>query len=241
MPCKLEKDLKILVSQCDNRALFSIPNAFSLFGDLASEHAPMIGLGSDVLAEKGLFWVAVRTKIRINRLPHMNDDVIAESWPEAPGRVRCIRYYSLSDSASSLIEGKTEWAIINIESGRPQKLSEVYPEGISHLEDTACDDDFHKLSDNFEGAVLLGKYTVRSTDIDIGQHMNNARYIHALFGLFSTSELEKMSITDIEINFRAQSYEGDELSFLTRTADDGAREIGIIRPDGTVAATVRIA
>lgn len=240
MLCKLEKNSKILVSQSDNRGRFSIPSVFSLFGDLASEHAPIIGLGSDVLAEKGLFWVAVRTKIKINRLPLMNDNVLAESWPEAPGRVRCVRYYSLSDFGGSLIEGKTEWAIINIESGRPQKLSEVYPGGMTHLEDTVCEGDFHKISDNFEGSELIGKYTVRSTDIDIGQHMNNARYIHALFGLFSTSELEKTSISDIEINFRSQSYEGEELSFHARTADDGAQEIGIIRPDGTVAATVRI-
>ena len=241
MSCKLERNMKIFVSQCDNRSALSVPSIFSLFGDLASEHAPMIGLGSDVLAKKDLFWVAVRTKIKINRLPLMNDDVLAESWPEAPGRVRCIRYYSLSDNSGSLIEGKTEWAIINIESGRPQKLSEVYPEGIVHLEDTVCEDDFHKISDKFEGAELLGKYTVRSTDIDIGQHMNNARYIHALFGLFSTAELEKMNITDVEINFRSQSYEGDELSFYTRIADDGATEIGALRPDGTVAVTIRLA
>ena len=241
MPCKLEKELKVLVSQCDNRANFSIPNIFSLFGDLASEHAPMIDLGSDVLAEKGLFWVAVRTKIKINRLPLMNDDIIAKSWPEAPGRVRCIRYYSLSDAGGSLVEGKTEWAIINIENGRPQKLSEVYPEGMTHLEDTVCNEDFHKISDDFSESALLGKYIVRSTDIDIGQHMNNAKYIHALFGLFSTEELEKMSIGDIEINFRSQSYEGDELSFFSRNAEDGATEIGVLRPDGTVAATIRIA
>ena len=241
MPCKLEKSLKTLVSQCDNHGKISIPNVFSLFGDLASEHAPMIGLGSDVLAEKGLFWIAVRTKIKVRRLPLMNSDFLAESWPEAPGRVRCNRYYSLSDADGSLVEGKTEWAIINLESGRPQKLSEVYPEELIHLEDTVCDEDFHKLSDKFEDAALLGKYTVRSTDIDIGQHMNNAKYIHALFGLFSTSELDEMDITDVEINFRSQAYEGDELSFYIRNSEDGAREIGAIRPDGTVAATIRIA
>lgn len=241
MLCKLQKDMKVLISQCNNHSKLSVPSVFSLFGDLASEHAPMIGLGSDVLAEKDLFWVAVKTKIKINRTPLMNDIFHAETWPEAPGRARCIRYYSLSDSEGNLFEGKTEWAIINIESGRPQKLSEVYPEGIVHLPDTVCNEDFHRISDNFEGCELLGKYTVRSTDIDIGQHMNNAKYIHALFGLFSTKELETMNITDVEINFRSQSYEGDELSAFIRHGEYGASEIGILRPDGTVAATIRIA
>lgn len=241
MSCKLEKDIRISVSQCDNHAKLSFPNIFSLFGDLASEHAPMLGLGSDALSEKSLFWVAVKTKIKLNRAPIMDSTVHAGSWPEAPGRVRCVRYYSISDNDGTMIEGKTEWAIINIDSGRPQKLSEVYPEGITHLTETVCNDEFHKISDNFEGGDLFGEYTVRSTDIDIGQHMNNARYIHALFGLFSTNELDKLNITDVEINFRSQAYEGDKLSVFIRNGTDGSLEAGMLRADNTVVATVRLA
>jgi len=231
--------MNVLISQCDNTSKLSIPSIFAMFGDLASEHAPQLGLGSDVLAEKNLFWVAVRTKIKIHKRPNMTESFTATSWPEAPGRVRCIRYYTISDATTLLAEGKTEWAIVDIDSGRPHKLSEIYPESMEHIPDTVCTEDFSKIPEDFSGCELFGSIKVRSTDIDIGQHMNNAAYIRALFGLFTCAELESMNISDIEINFRAPCYEGETLEVFKRICDD-ANEFGIIRPDGKIAATVRI-
>ncbi len=241
MLCKMERDFSVLISQCDNTSLMSIPSIFALFGDLASEHAPRIGLGSDTLAEKDLFWVAVRTKVKIHRRPEMTEPFRATTWPEAPGRVRCVRYYSMIDNTANLLaEGKTEWAIVDLASGRPHKLLEIYPDGLEHLSDVSCPEPFNKISESFDGAEEIGKYTVRSTDIDIGQHMNNVAYIRALFGAFSCKELEDMNISDVEINFKNQCFEGDELTFYKRKTGD-ALEVGIIRPDGKCAATVRMA
>ncbi len=240
MPCQMKKNLNVLISQCDSTSKMSMPSIFTLFGDLASEHAPQIGLGSDTLAEKGLFWVAVRTKIKVHRRPEMSESFLASTWPEAPGRVRCVRYYTLTDADLNLIaEGKSEWAIVDLATGRPHKLSEIYPEEMQHLADTVCDEPFGKISESIDDAENFASYTVCSTDIDIGQHMNNAAYIRAVFGAFTCAELEVMNISDIEINFKAQCYEGDELAFYKRKCGD-AVEIVILRPDGKCAATVRL-
>lgn len=240
MPCKMEKNLNVLISQCDSTSKMSMPSIFTLFGDLASEHAPKIGLGSDTLAEKGLFWVAVRTKIKVHRRPEMTETFRANTWPEAPGRVRCVRYYSLTDTDLNLIaEGKSEWAIVDLATGRPHKLLEIYPEELQHLTDTACDEPFNKITETVDDTEKFATYTVRSTDIDIGRHMNNAAYIRAVFGAFTCAELEKMNISDIEINFKAQCYEGDELAFYKRNCG-AALEIIILRPDGKCAATIRL-
>ncbi len=236
----MEKNLNVLISQCDSTSKMSMPSIFTLFGDLASDHAPKIGLGSDTLAEKGLFWVAVRTKIKVHRRPEMTETFRANTWPEAPGRVRCVRYYSLTDTDLNLLaEGKSEWAIVDLATGRPHKLSEIYPEELQHLMVTACDEPFNKIAETVDDTEKFATYTVRSTDIDIGRHMNNAAYIRAVFGAFTCAELEKINISDIEINFKAQCYEGDELAFYKRNCG-GALEIIILRPDGKCAATIRL-
>lgn len=236
---KLQRNIKIQTSMCDNLSQLSIPSLFTVFMDLACEHAPMLDLGSDKLAEKGLFWVASKTKVKINRMPEMLTEASASTWPEAPGKIRTNRYYTLSDSNGILAEGKTEWAIINLETGRPVKLSEVYPENIDHLEDKVCDLPFARVKDDFSECESIGSYTVRSTDIDIGQHMNNVAYIRALFGAFSCKELETLKITDIDISFKSQCYEGETLTLLKRKAENGL-EIGFIKQDGTTAATVKL-
>ena len=239
MENKLQKNIKIQTSMCDNLSRLSIPNLFTVFMDLACEHAPMLGMGADHLAKKGLFWVAAKTKVKIHRLPKMLTDVKAETWPEAPGKIRTNRYYSLSDNCGILAEGKTEWAIINLDIGRPVKLSEVYPENIEYLEETVCDTPFARVNDDFTDCEEIGKYTVCSNDIDIGQHMNNVAYIRALFSMFSCKELEKMKITYIDISFRLQCYEGDTLTICKRNTES-ATEFGFINKDGKAAATVRI-
>lgn len=224
---------------CDNLSKLSIPSLFTIFMDLACEHAPMLNLGSDKLASKGLFWVAARTKVKIHRLPEMLSEVSANTWPEAPGRIRCNRYYTISDNTEMLAEGKTEWAIINLTTGRPVKLSEVYPEDMEHCEEKACDIPFARINEDFTDCENIGSYTVRSTDIDIGQHMNNVAYIRALFGAFTCKELEKLNITDVDIAFRQQCYEGETLNLYKRLAENGL-EIGFIKQDGTAAATVKL-
>ena len=238
MEIKLQRNIKIQTSMCDNLSQLSIPSLFTIFMDLACEHAPMLDLGSDKLMPKGLFWVAAKAKVKIHRLPEVLTEAMACTWPEAPGKIRTNRYYTLSDTSGVLAEGKTEWAIIDIASGRPVKLSEIYPENMKHPEEKVCDQPFARVKDDFEDCDILGTYTIRSTDIDIGQHMNNVAYIRALFGAFTCKELENLNITDIDIAFKSQCYEGENLTLLKRKVDNGL-EIGFIKEDSTVATTVK--
>lgn len=236
MQNKLEKDFLVLTSMCDDTARLSVPAVFSVFMDLATEHAQTLGCGGDALSERGLFWLVVRTKINIVNRPPLMRALRAATWPEEAGRARCTRYYSLSDG-KFLVEGKTEWAVADIESGRPQRVDSVYPEGMAFCEDKVCEEPFSRVSADFSDAEQFATYTVRSTDIDLAHHMNNAAYIRALFGAFSCKELEEMNIRSVEIAYRIPCFEGDELAFLKRPTENGL-EIGILRADGTTAATV---
>ena len=239
MKAKMQKPITVMTGMCDNTGLMSIPSIFVTFMDLATEHAPQLKMGADDLARDNLFWITVRTKVQIMARPRMMQSITASTWPESPGRVRCNRYYKLSDGENILVTGKTEWAIIDITTNKLTKLAEVYPEGIDHLEDTVCDEPYARIPEDFGDCETLGSYKVRSTDIDIGQHMNNAAYVKMIFGAFSCKELENMNITEADIAFRAQCYEGDELTLKIRKAD-GNTDIGVIRADGTIAVTMRL-
>lgn len=238
MKSKLSKPVKILPSMCDNTSKLSIPAIFSLFMDLASEHGTEMGLGADELSKQGLFWLTVRTKVQIFDRPQMIDEALAETWPEEPGRVRTNRYYSVSVNGKLSAVGKTEWAIIETESGRLKKIAEVYPDGMEYCTNKVCDEPFARLSEDFTDCEILDTYKVKSTDIDLGQHMNNAAYIRVLFGAFSCEELEKMNVREADIAFRTPCYEGDVLTVRYRKADGGI-ELGVINSEGKTAAVAR--
>ena len=241
MSCKLQKPYTVLTSVCDHTAHLSVPSIFALFMDLASEHAAMIGCGADKLAENGRFWLTVRTKIQITARPHLTQVVNAATWPEAPGRARANRYYVLADqNGERMIAGKCEWAIIEVGTGKLCRTADVYAPDTDYDTATVCDGGFARIAEDFADAETIGSYTVHSTDIDLGRHMNNAAYPRALFGLFSCAETDAMNVREMEVHFRTPCFEGETLTVCRRAAGD-ATEYGMLHADGRVAALFRIA
>lgn len=239
MECKMTKHIDIRASMCGHDGLLSFPATFALFMDLASEHGSAIQLGMKDLSARGMFWLTVKTRIRFHRRPAMLTEAVADTWPEKPGRIRTNRYYVLRDSEGVLAEGKTEWAIIDVASGKLQKLSEVYPGGLNHLPDVVCPGPYARIPEDFTDCPEIGCCTVGSSDIDVGHHMNNAVYLRALFGAFTCAQLDEMQVQEAEIAFRSPCYEGDRLSIRLRKTDTGA-DVGMVRDDGTTAAAARL-
>ena len=238
MDNRLDKKMKVQLSMCDNTSKMGILGLFYLVMDLATEHGDAIDLGMDKLAEKGLFWVASKTKIKIRRMPYMLENIVASTWPEEPGRIRCNRFYSVKNDTEMFAEGKTEWAIVEKQTGRPHRLADVYPEGMEYCPEVVCEEPFAKISTDFDGCEPAGGYKVRSADIDVSQHMNNVAYIRAALSAFTVKEIEDMDITDIEAVYRIQCFEGENLGLYIRR-EENTTDIGIVKEDGKTAAVVR--
>lgn len=235
----LIKNLAVPVSMTDSQARLSYHSTFDLFMDTASEHAEQLGLGGIAMLKRGLIWLAVRTQVKFYQRPALMDKVRVSTWPAPPSRIRCARYYTLHDGHKLLIEGKNEWAVIEAESGKLHGVADIYPESLTLLDDTACDTPFIRMDENFSDAQSLGSYTVQSTDIDLGGHMNNVKYIRAIMASYSTEQLKSLNPKQMDIIFRAPCFEGEKLTLWRRQAED-ATEIAILRPDSKVAVLFRM-
>ena len=127
MEVKLTWELTVRASQCDAAGKLGIPAVFALFMDMATEHADALGIGLRELGKRGLFWLAVRTRVRLYRRPAMLEKVQAATWPEKPGRIRCNRDYTVAAGDELLAQGRTEWAVIHPETGKLVSAGEIYP------------------------------------------------------------------------------------------------------------------
>lgn len=239
MGIKMEKQVLVSTSMCDNTGKLAVRHIFNLFMDMASEHGDKMGVGMDVLSQKNLFWLAVKTKVRVYHRPRMLRQLSASTWPETPGKIRCNRYYQLTEGDQIIADGKTEWAMMDTLSGRLARLSEAYPSEIIHDQNISCEAPYARIADDFSDCPEIAVYTVRSTDIDLGQHMNNVAYVHAIFGAFSCKELTEMDIREMDIHYRIPCFEGDKLSIRRRDTETGP-EIGVLREDGKTAAAAKI-
>ena len=69
--------------------------------------------------------------------------------------------------------------------------------------------------------------------------MNNVEYLKVIFSAFTSLHLEEMDVAEIDITYKNQCYEGEELVLKRKISEDGC-EIGIIKADGTAGAIARI-
>ena len=239
MKCEYSRSLTVLPSMCDASGRLGVPDTFALFMDIATEHAEQLGIGMNGLMKQGLFWLTARTRVRFHRHPAMVETVTARTWPEKPERSRCNRDYVLEANGEILAEGKTEWMIMNLKTGRLYPTDSVFPEDLELLEDRVLPGPFMRMSDDFTDLDDFGSYTVRSTDIDLGGHMNNAAYVRAIAGAFSASAWQEMDIHEMEVAFRAQCYEGSVLR-IQRRAGEAGTEVRL-SCDGKTVVLARIA
>ncbi len=236
---KLIRKITVPVSQSDSTGRMSIPGIFAFLMDMASDHACQINMGMDALAKEGVIWLAVKTKLKIHSRPETFTDIIATTWPAQPGRIRCDRLYKVEQDGQLIIEAKNEWAIFQPATAKLMKLETIYPKELVHHEEIVCEQPYAKLKEDFGDCETMATYTVKSTDLDTSQHMNNVQYIRAVFGAFTSAQLADMDIDCVDISYKNQCYEGELLTLKKKNVENGF-EIGIIRENGTAGAIVRI-
>lgn len=239
MKNRYEKKLLVAPSMSDGMGLLSVHSTFGIFMDVAMEHAMELGMGLDSTMSRGLFWITVRTRVKFIRRPKLSDLLVCETWPEKPSSLRTNRFYTLCDKDGIAVEGKTEWAMIDLETGRPQPMSDIFPKDFEFKNDKVCRTPFMRINDDFKDCPALPDFIVGSSDIDMAHHMNNVMYIRELLNLFSTFELEQMNITEMEVCYRASCYEGDVLTPRYRRVESGV-DFGILRADGKAAVLIHI-
>lgn len=224
MEAVFERTADVPSSMCDHTGRLGMADTFNLFMDLATVHALQMGCGWRHMMPKGLFWLTVKTKVvfgPVETRPPMGDEVVLRTWPEAPDKMRCVRDYQLDWGGRTVISGKTEWAILDMGTQRLVPVADVYPEGLAFDREPACPTPFVRVVDDFAGVEPYARYTVRSTDIDLGGHMNNVAYVRAVLGSFSVDEQRAIDIREIDAIFRNQCFEGDELALQRRETADG--------------------
>lgn len=228
---KLTQQLKILASDVDYNIRLSYPDIFALFQNIAVANSEDLGYDQPKMTPKGLFWVTSKQKIRITKRPMQGDFVDLITWPEKPDRIRGRRNYLMTQNGETIIEGTSEWVVIDRNVNRLYMLDKLYDSAFEFYPEKLLPEPFHRFTSDFSGEPFA-EYRVRSVDIDLEGHMNNVNYFRALFGLFSRKELEEMDIHEVECQYKVSCYEGDRLLWYKNRNETGL-EICAKLEDGT--------
>jgi len=204
------EDFKIRASEVDTSGRITLSSICSLFQEVAGNHALLLNFDITDLHKQGLTWVLHRMDIKIHRFPEWRESITIETWPAAGDTLRAYRNYRILDSENTeLGVCLSYWMMINMKSRRPTRMTQ-------EVLDTRLSDREHVLevrSDRIpkvENETTEKKIPVRKSDLDMNQHVNNARYLEWMLEPLNEGQISR--VNKIDITFLRESIKGDIIS-----------------------------
>ena len=177
-----------------------------------------------------LYWVIIRHRVQISRLPRRGETIRLETWPMPTTRVAYPRSVVAYDAnGGELFRSISLWVLMD-----PQSRAMVLP-GKSGITVNGILQGGELPSPASLAPVTLADEslrTVRFTDLDVNDHMNNARYLDWLMDLLPGSFHKTHVIRDMTLGYMAEATEGDGLLQQWQLEENGHLRLEILRPGG---------
>lgn len=190
------------------------------------------------LIAQGYAFVLSRMNVRVHRPLHAYDKVTVQTWAYNPPRgVSFERYYQMYRGEELVAEAGSVWALLNLYSGELCRVGAV---------------DLHYGSDEplsiptrlrlpslaFEE---VGTHTVRYSDVDINNHMNNTRYPDMLCD--HIPDIDRLHVTGLLLHYVAEAPLGETLAVHRAYTEEDGHPVywfETLRSDGTCNIRARI-
>jgi acyl-ACP thioesterase len=204
---KHSETFTIRASEVGAGGQITLPAICGLFQEVAGNHALKLDFDITQLQEKDLTWVLHRMDIKMERYPNWREKITIETWPAAGDALRAYRDYRILDEDDNQIGAcLSYWMMINMKTRRPSRM----PQEVLDLRLTNLEHVMPIKSDKiepFEEPDMEKKFVVRKSDLDMNNHVNNARFVEWL--MESYDDDKKYLIKNMDIMFMRESKAGD--------------------------------
>ena len=187
--------------------LATVQTLGNYFQEAAGNHARSRDIEGGMHA--GWAWVMTRLRLRIHRRPAWCEDITLTTWPSGYQGALASREFQFLDATGRVIaEGTSRWAVIDLARRRPTRLPAALaaftvPDRPAPLTD---DPPAPEAPTIIERSV---SFTVRHSDLDVNQHVNNVRYLEWALEAVPPDVHETHTLREIDLAFRSESVFGD--------------------------------
>ena len=186
------------------------------FQQLATTHAEALGLGFEAMLQKNLLWVVTQIRYRVCAPIAPEQPLILETWPLPPNRLGFERCYRICDEKGrALIEGNSNWVVIDTATRRLALTDTIYPSEDFCLEKPFADR-ARRLKD-FEATDAAHTVTPGKQYIDHNGHVNNTFY--AAFAEEALGQFPA-AIGQFQIDYLHEVLQGQPLTLYTAKEED---------------------
>lgn len=202
-----EEEFKIRSSEVAPNGKAKLQSICDLLQESAGNHALQLDFDISQLQQKNLTWVLHRLHVQIDRYPEWREVITIKTWPSSGDTLRAYRDFSIIDTEGQEIgRSLSYWLMLNTGSRRPVRMPKevlaMAPKETKHVLDVN--------SSRIEAKQKMSgskTFTVRRSDLDVNEHLNNVRYIE--WALETLPETQ--NITELDIEFRTECTLGETI------------------------------
>ncbi len=220
MELQIERTRRVESFDVDLNNRLKISSLFNYMQDTASFHAEKLGVGFETLQENNNFWILSWAKIEIVGLPSYNDTIKIKSWAKGKKRLFYMRDFILYNGNNEiLIKATTAWLLLNSETKRISDLNRIGIKLPIFPDEHAIEEypgKFNFQTDKEESFLRRIYYS----DIDINQHVNNARYIEIILDCYNREEHQNKKIKSLTISYKGETHFMNELEIERSSLTD---------------------
>ncbi|MCP5051826.1 MAG: hypothetical protein GY940_31960 [bacterium] len=202
--------------EVDPQGKLPLPSLAKFMQETAYNHANHLEFGYAQLKEKKLFWVLSRLIIKIEKFPKWLDKIQIRTWPSSVEGLLAYRDFQVLDDQDNVIGAAgSAWLMLDNEKHRPQRMSIVFKDTERLFPDQKALEEKPSKLPNLSNPQTDPPFPVRYSDLDLYDHVNNAKYMQWVVDSYPRGMHENFEIAAFEVNFLSESHLGNEILIQT--------------------------
>lgn len=217
-----ERKYPINIFNTDLTGRLSAGSLFSFFEDIAGRHANVLGWGRDSLLSGGNFWALSRMMVKIDRLPAALEEITLRTWPRGTDSIYALRDFEMYDEHGMVVAASTSsWIIVDYNSRKVQRPDKTL--SLLNVEfpvKKAVGTNAGKIHLLPSDGQTVTSMRVKTEDIDVNMHVNNARYVTWVMNSYPSEHLISYTPAMIEVNYISEGHIDETVNIITSKSSD---------------------
>ncbi len=206
------QDYYIHTYEVDINKRLKVSALLNYFQDAMVHNADSYGAGTDFYQSIGLVWVLIDYEIDIFSLPIGKSTVTCGTLPYSFKRYFAYRKWEMRDQDNNLIaKAKGKFVLIDIKTKEIVSPTKEIISMFKYSSSTAQAVLFSKNKQLDSPVIYRNTDIVKTSYIDINNHMNNVYYMIVAYDNIPSDVLENDVIEKIRITFKKESLLGEKL------------------------------
>lgn len=178
---------------------------FKLIQEAAVLHSERVGYDTQTLLDKGEVWILNALEAEIYRYPQLREEVSVVTWHKQSKGFKAFRDFSVHAGGEKLAAASSLWLYLDTRRKRltrvPAETAQVYTSEADDAMDSSIAS--WKPGDNF-APEFETDMSVRHSDFDPLNHVNNAVYLDYLETLVARSGDHRKKVTGFKIQYKKE-------------------------------------